>query len=158
VAGGVGGVEGKAHPLEEGDAGFAVAIDLNEAGGGAMVAGGVEDGFRGEAEMDAGGIRPGLGGDFVAHVGAGVGAGGGALGGEHGGKMAGFMEQVAGMEETFGVDDEAAGLERDAGLEGVWAVGRETDGEAEVAEPFDDLVGDGVEHGESVEQGSGNRD
>jgi hypothetical protein len=152
LGGGVDGVEGQPHPLEEGHAGFAVAIDFDEAGGGVVVAGGMEDGFRGKAEVDAGGVGPGLGSDFVSHVGAGVGTCGGALFGEHGGEMARFMEQVAGIVEAVGVDDEAAGFECDAGEEGVRGERGEADGEADLAKPVEDLFGSGVEHGKSVVQ------
>jgi hypothetical protein len=154
LGGGVDGVKCEAHPLKEGYAGVAVAIDFDEAGGGVVVAGGVEDGFRGKTEVEAGCVRPGLGGDFVSHVGAGVGACGGAQFREHDGEMACFMEEVAGVEEAVGVDDEAAGFEGDAGEEGVGGERGDADREADLAEPVDDLVGGGVEHGKSVEQWS----
>ena len=66
----MGGVQSKAHPLQQRDAGIAITIDLDESAGGASIAGGMEDNFRRKPQVDGGGIGPALGGDLVAHVGA----------------------------------------------------------------------------------------
>jgi hypothetical protein len=100
--------------LEQGDAGVAIAVDLDEGLGGTLVAGGVKDHLRGKSEVDGGGEGPGLGSDLVPQVGVGIRFGGGALRGQHGGQMACLVEQVAGVEQTLRVDDEAAWLQRDA--------------------------------------------
>ncbi len=143
---GAGGVKGEAHPLQQRDAGVAVAVDLDEGCGGALVAGGMEDYFWREPEIDGGGVGPGLGRDLVAHVGARIRPGGGALLGQHSGKMARFVEEITGVEQTFGVDDEAARRQRDAGQEGAGAEGREANGEADLPEPVEDKSCSGGKH------------
>jgi hypothetical protein len=44
--------------------------------------------------------------------------------------MAGFVEKIAGVKQTFGIDNEAAWLQRDAGQEGVGGERREANGKA----------------------------
>jgi len=144
--GGPGGVQSEAHPLEQGDASFAVAVDLDERLSGAFVAGRVEDDLGGESEVDSGGVGPGLGGDLVPHVGAGIRSGRGALRGQHSGKMAGFVEEITGVEQTLWVDDEAARLQCDAGQEGVGTEGREANGETDLLEPVEDKCCGEVKH------------
>jgi len=144
--GGASGVESQAHPLQQGDAGVAIAVDLDEVLGGPFVAGGVEDCLWRKAEVNGGRIRPTLGRDLAAHVGAGIRSGAGALRGQHGGKMAGFVEEIAGVEQTFGVDSEAAWLQRDSGQEGVVAERREANGKANLPEPVEDKGCRGIQH------------
>ena len=122
-SGGLGAIEREAHPLEQGDTGVAVAVGLDEGLSGAFVPGGVKDDFWRKSEVHSSGIGPGLGGDLVPHVGTGIRLGGGAPCGQHSGKMAGFVEKITGIEQTFGVDDEAARFQCDAGQESVGAEG-----------------------------------
>ncbi|MFZ1008770.1 MAG: hypothetical protein WAN65_18170 [Candidatus Sulfotelmatobacter sp.] len=118
--------------MQQGNAGAAIAVSLDERRGGAFVAGGVKDRLGRESEVDGGGIGPGLGSDLVAHVGAGIRSGGGALLGQHRGKMASFVEEIPGVEQAIGVDDEAARRERDARQEGISAEGSEVNGQADL--------------------------
>jgi hypothetical protein len=101
--------------LEQGDASVAIAVDLDEGLGGALVAGGMKDHLGGKSEVDDGGKGPGLGSDLVPQVGVVIRSGRGALRGQQGGQMACLVEEVAGVEQTLRVDDEAAWLQRDAG-------------------------------------------
>ncbi len=61
--------------------------------------------------MDGGGVGSSLGGNFVAHVGAGIRFRGGALRGQHGCKMAGLMKQIAGVAQLLRVNDQATGFQ-----------------------------------------------
>ena len=115
------GVQREAHPLQQRNPGFAIAVDLEEGLGGALVADGMKDDLGRKPEVNGGGIRPGLGGNLVPHLGAGIRASGGPRRGQHDGKMAGFVEEIAWVKETLGVNDQAARLQRDAGKEGVSA-------------------------------------
>jgi len=143
---GAGWAESKSHPLQERNAGTAIAVNLDEGRGGAFVAGGVEDHLGRESEMEGGGIRPGLGGDLIAHVGTGIRSGEGALLGQHGGKMAGFVEEIPGIEQPVRIDDEATCRQRDTGQEGIGAEWRDANGEADLLEPVEDQDCGGIEH------------
>ena len=121
-----------------GHAGAAIAVNLDEGRGGTFVAGGVEDHLGRESEVDGGGEGPGLGSDLIAHVGAGIRSGGGALLGQHCREMAGFVEEIPGIEQAIGIDDEAAWRQRDAGQEGIGAERREANGQADLLEPVED--------------------
>lgn len=142
----MGGVKSEAHPLQQWDAGIAVTVNLNEGRSSALVAGGVEDYLGLEPELDRGGIGPSLGGDLVAHVGAGIRSGEGAPLGQHGGKMAGFVKEIPGIEQALGVDDEAARCQCDPGQEGVGTEGREANGQANLPKPVEDEGCGGIRH------------
>ena len=141
-----GWVKGEAHPLQQGDAGAAIAVNLDEGRGGTFVAGGVENHLGRKSEVDSGGVGPSLSCDLVAHVGTGIRSGGGALFGRHRGKMAGFVEEISGVEQALRIDDEAAGRQSDTGQEGIGAEGREANGQADLLEPVEDEGCGGMEH------------
>lgn len=105
--------------MEHGDADVAAGGEVfEECFRGAAVAVGVEDGFRGEVHGEGGGVGPGDDGDFVAEVGGDVAGGGGAFGGGHDGEVAGFVEEVAGVEEAGFIDEDGAVVEGETGEEG----------------------------------------
>ncbi len=60
--------------------------------------------------------------------------------------MAGFVEEIAGIEQAIGVDDEAAWRQRDAGQEGIGVEGREANGQADLPEPVEDKGCGGMKH------------
>ena len=139
--GGCGGsdrVQGEAHPLQKRDACFAITVSLDEGRSGAFVAGRMKDDLRREPELDGGGMRPGLCGDFLSHVGAGIRSCGGPLRGQHCGKMAGLVKEIARVEQTLGVHDEAARFQRDAGQETVGGDWRQANGETDLPELIED--------------------
>jgi hypothetical protein len=112
----------------------------------------MENYLRGELEVEGGGIGPSLGGDLLPHVGASIRSGGSALCGQHGGKMAGFVEEITGVEQTLGVNDEPTWLQCDAGQEGVGAKGREANGQADLLEPVENNVCRRIKHRPGVER------
>jgi hypothetical protein len=56
------------------------------------------------------------------------------------------VEQIAGVEQALGVDDQATGLKRDAGKESAGPELCKANREADLAEPIDNSGCGGIEH------------